>query len=272
MHLYHGIRKQTSLLLICTAGVLARLGDREGVRFALHERPLLHIAILSAATNRHKRDACRRTWIRDLPSGMSAVFMVLTSSDDSVQDQLFEESVLHKDIHFVRAAEGYYNIPYSTMSAIASASTRASYIMKCDDDTFVRVSQILERLRRSSNPKYWVWGTISRGARPNRSGKWAITKKEYTADTYPPYPHGPGYILSADLASWLASHPLSTFMKFEDVAMGMWIDSARQAGLPVVIESGNFPLVCSSSGFIAHYISPAQMHCLYAGRKNCCDS
>ena len=271
MHLNHCPCKTTSLLFLCTAGVLARLGDREGVRFALHERPLLHIAILSATNNRHKRDACRNTWIRDLPSDMSAVFMVLAPSDKSAQDQLFQESILHKDIHFVRAGEGYYQIPYSTMSAVASASSRASFIMKCDDDTFVHVQQILERLRQASNPTYWVWGTISSGARPNRSGKWAITRQEYPADTYPPYPHGPGYILSANLAAWLASHPLSTFMKFEDVAMGMWIDSARRAGVPVVMENGNFPLACSTSGYIAHYIGPAQMHCLYLGRKNCCN-
>ena len=250
--------------------VYARLGDREGVRFALHERPLLHIAILSAAKNRRKRDACRDTWLHDLPPGITATFMVLSSSDEHIVEDVYRESTVHQDIHFVRAAEGYYQIPHSTMSAIAGASTRAAYLLKCDDDTFVRVDKILQRLRQPSNPRFWLWGTITRDGGPARGGKWGMTKAEYPADSYPPFPHGPGYIISTALASWMASHPLKTFIKLEDVAVGVWVDSARRAGLPVVIEDGHFPVECSNRGFIAHYVSPKQMHCLWAGGQHCC--
>jgi hypothetical protein len=257
-------------LALITACIPALFGDKEDRVYMLHEKPLLHIAILSAAANRDKRDACRETWLRDLPSGVTATFMVLASKDPATVEHLYLENARHGDIHFVRSEEGYHQIPHSTMSAIAGASSRAAYLMKCDDDTYVRVGLIVYRLRRPGNPKFWLWGTISRGDRPARGGKWAITHHEYPHQTYPPFAHGPGYIVSGPLANWLASHPLKTFIKLEDVAMGIWVESARLAGVPVKVEHGHFPMGCSPRGFIAHYVSPDKMRCLWAGRTNCC--
>ena len=250
--------------------VLARFGDKEGRAYALHAKPLLHIAILSAASNYEKRMACRETWLNDLPRGVTAVFMVLASNDPATVERLYKESTVHRDIHFVRATEGYYQITHGTMSAVAGAYTRAEYLMKCDDDTFVRVHAVVRKLREPNHAKFWLYGTISWKAGPGRTGKWGLSRKEYPGKTFPPFAHGPGYIVSAPLGNWLAAHPIKKYIKLEDVAMGVWVDSARQAGVPVVIEHGHFATGCSNRGFISHYMSADQMRCMATGRLNCC--
>jgi hypothetical protein len=77
-------------------------------------------------------------------------------------------------------------------------------------------------------------------------------------------------VLSADLVHWLAAHQPKVYIKLEDVNMGMWVDSAVKAGVPVKIENGHFPTGCSHGGLISHYTSPAQMLCLASGKKTCC--
>ena len=236
---------------------------------ALHEKPLLHFVILSAAANIDRRDACRETWLKDLPAGVTASFMVLNKGlVPEVTERLYQESVAHGDIRFVHEQPGYYQLTHSTMSAMTEQ--RAAYIMKCDDDTFVRVDKILVRLRRTGNPKYWLWGTISSNEKVFRSGKWGISKASYPHATYPPFAHGPGYVISGPLANWLAAHPMKEYIKLEDVATAIAVNSAVKAGVPVKIEHGNFPLGCSHTGFIAHYVNPAMMRCLYRKEVKCC--
>ena len=254
---------------LCVLVILARFGDKQGEAYPLHARPPLHIAILSAAKHNTKRKACRDTWLRNLPAGVTASFMILPAADPAVAERLYNESVAHRDIHFVRGKEGYYEITHSTMSAVVSLRQRARYIMKCDDDTYVRVEMILERLRRGT-PQYWLWATVGRGVKPQRSGKWGLTLDEYPGKTYPPFPHGPGYVLSADLVHWLAAHQPKVHIKLEDVNMGVWVNSAVKAGVPVKIEDGSFPTGCSEKYLISHYTSPAQMHCLARREKKCC--
>lgn len=49
------------------------------------------------------------------------------------------------------------------------------YIMKCDDDTFVRVDAVIEEARRVNSEKSLYAGKMNYYHTPLRSGKWAVT-------------------------------------------------------------------------------------------------
>lgn len=51
----------------------------------------------------------------------------------------------------------------------------AAYIMKCDDDTFVRVDTVLKELGGVSSGKSLYMGNLNLLHRPLRTGKWAVT-------------------------------------------------------------------------------------------------
>jgi hypothetical protein len=51
----------------------------------------------------------------------------------------------------------------------------AKYVMKCDDDTFVRIDSVLDQVKNVGNDKSVYVGSINYFHRPLRSGKWAVT-------------------------------------------------------------------------------------------------
>lgn len=51
----------------------------------------------------------------------------------------------------------------------------AKYIMKCDDDTFVRIDSILDEVRAKHIPERLYMGSMNELHRPLRTGKWAVT-------------------------------------------------------------------------------------------------
>jgi hypothetical protein len=51
----------------------------------------------------------------------------------------------------------------------------AKYVMKCDDDTFVRVDRVLEEVKAAAVGHGLYMGSMNEFHRPLRSGKWAVT-------------------------------------------------------------------------------------------------
>ncbi|XP_073266307.1 hydroxyproline O-galactosyltransferase GALT2 [Populus alba] len=103
----------------------------------------------------------------------------------------------------------------------------AAYIMKCDDDTFVRVDTVLKEIDRTSPNKSLYMGNLNLLHRPLRNGKWAVTFEEWPEEVYPPYANGPGYVISTDIAKFvIAQHGKRSLrlFKMEDVSMGMWVE------------------------------------------------
>ena len=52
---------------------------------------------------------------------------------------------------------------------------QAKYVMKCDDDTFVRIDAVLDQVKKVKNGGSIYVGNINYYHRPLRSGKWAVT-------------------------------------------------------------------------------------------------
>lgn len=102
----------------------------------------------------------------------------------------------------------------------------AKYIMKTDDDAFVRIDEVISSLKKS-DPHGLLYGLISFQSSPHRDkdSKWFISPKvflsnylhgdiigcfsypwetqEWPNEVYPPWAHGPGYIISRDIAKFV---------------------------------------------------------------------
>ncbi|KAL5654723.1 hypothetical protein ACJX0J_034042, partial [Zea mays] len=100
----------------------------------------------------------------------------------------------------------------------------ATNIMKCDDDTFVRVDVVLRHIKLNNGDKPLYMGNLNLLHRPLRTGKCAVTNEEWPEDIYPPYANGPGYVIYGDIAKFIVSQHANQSLRMEDVSMGLWVE------------------------------------------------
>lgn len=72
---------------------------------------------------------------------------------------------------------GYYSCIESTqeVSSFQVHTAAAKYIMKCDDDTFVRVDAVINEACKVASDRSLYVGNINYYHKPLRYGKWAVT-------------------------------------------------------------------------------------------------
>lgn len=61
------------------------------------------------------------------------------------------------------------------MFSLQVQNVTAAYIMKCDDDTFIRVDTVLKEIRGVSPNRSLYMGNLNLLHRPLRTGKWAVS-------------------------------------------------------------------------------------------------
>lgn len=200
-----------------------------------------------------------------------------------MNEDLLKEADFFGDIVIVPFVDSYDLVVLKTI-AICDYVARvvpAKYVMKCDDDTFVRLDSVMAEVKKISDGRSFYLGNMNYFHRPLREGKWAVSYEEWPIEEYPPYADGAGYIVSSDIANFVASEMekgrLNLF-KMEDVSMGMWVGRFNSSGnavayvhSPRLCQSG-----CADDYLTAHYQSPAQMVCLWEklrqGRPQCCNA
>ncbi|KAK9277978.1 hypothetical protein L1049_027535 [Liquidambar formosana] len=245
----------------------------------------LFIGILSAGNHFAERMAVRKSWMQHeliKSSKVVARFFVALHARKEVNVELKKEAEFFGDIVIVPYMDTYDLVVLKTV-AICEYGVRtvsAQYIMKCDDDTFVRVDAVIEEAKKVPGGRSLYVGNINYYHKPLRYGKWAVTYEEWPEEDYPPYANGPGYILSFDIARYIVSefekHKLRLF-KMEDVSMGMWVGQFNSSNPVEYIHSFKFcQFGCIEDYFTAHYQSPRQMICMWdklqqQGRPQCCN-
>ncbi|OEL33004.1 Hydroxyproline O-galactosyltransferase GALT6 [Dichanthelium oligosanthes] len=200
-----------------------------------------------------------------------------------VNEDLMKEADFFGDIVIVPFVDSYDLVVLKTI-AICDYVARvvpAKYVMKCDDDTFIRLDSVMAEVKKISDDKSLYLGNMNYYHRPLREGKWAVSYEEWPREEYPPYADGAGYIVSSDIANFVASEMEKgrlTLFKMEDVSMGMWVgrfDGSRNA-VAYVHSPRFFQSGCVDDYLTAHYQSPAQMVCLWEklrqGRPQCCNA
>ncbi|KAK9267448.1 hypothetical protein L1049_009874 [Liquidambar formosana] len=244
----------------------------------------LFVGVLSATNHFAERMAVRKTWMQSSAIRSSDVvvrFFVALNPRKEVNAVLKKEAAYFGDIVILPFMDRYELVVLKTIAICEYGvqNVTASYIMKCDDDTFVRVDTVLKEIEGISPKRSLYMGNLNLLHRPLRSGKWAVAYEEWPQEVYPPYANGPGYIISSDIAKFVISQhgnrSLRLF-KMEDVSMGMWVEQFNSS--TVVQYSHNWKFCqygCMEDYYTAHYQSPRQMICLWdqlaRGRAHCCN-
>lgn len=64
---------------------------------------------------------------------------------------------------------------FSFFVCLQVRTVAAKYIMKCDDDTFVRVDAVIKEARKVRRHRSLYIGNMNYYHKPLRYGKWAVT-------------------------------------------------------------------------------------------------
>ncbi|XP_008777124.2 hydroxyproline O-galactosyltransferase GALT6-like [Phoenix dactylifera] len=243
----------------------------------------LFIGILSAGNHFAERMAVRKSWMSAVrkSSNVVARFFVALHGRKEVNVELKKEAEFFGDIVIVPFMDNYDLVVLKTVAICEYGvhTVSAKYIMKCDDDTFVRVDSVIKEVKKISGDRTLYVGNMNYYHRPLRSGKWAVTTEEWPEEVYPPYANGPGYVVSSDIARFIVSefesHTVRLF-KMEDVSMGMWVEKFNSSRPVTYLHNLKFcQFGCIDDYYTAHYQSPRQMICLWdklqAGKPQCCN-
>ncbi|MQM11742.1 hypothetical protein Taro_044652 [Colocasia esculenta] len=238
------------------------------------KRLFLLVGVFSTGNNFERRMAIRRSWMqyKAVRSGDVAVrFFTGLHKNKQVNLELWKEAQMYGDIQLMPFVDYYSLITLKTV-AICMFGTKilpAKYIMKTDDDAFVRIDEVTSILKKS-RPSGLLYGLISFDSAPHRDkdSKWFISTEEWPHAQYPPWAHGPGYIISRDIAKFVVhGHQelnLQLF-KLEDVAMGIWIQEFKKTGQEIDYANDDrfHNAGCEGDYILAHYQGPRLMLCLW---------
>ncbi|KAG7979297.1 hypothetical protein I3843_05G123800 [Carya illinoinensis] len=239
------------------------------------QRPLdLFIGVFSTANNFKRRMAVRRTWMQypAVRSGAAAVrFFVGLHKNQIVNEELWDEARTYGDVQLMPFVDYYSLITWKTLAicVFGTEVVSAKFVMKTDDDAFVRVDEVLASLNRINVTLGLLYGLINSDSRPHRNpeSKWYISPEEWPEERYPAWAHGPGYVVSHDIAKeiyWRYQKGNLKMFKLEDVAMGIWIAEMKEI-LKVRYENDEriHNEGCKDGYVVAHYQGPREMLCLW---------
>ena len=197
----------------------------------------------------------------------------------STAAQLESESRMFRDLVILEGVrEAYFNISYQTLEIFRQSAGRAgvTHVLKAADDTFVRVAA----LRGASAPHRavahlclgWVENPGG-GPHRDRGSRWYVSADEWPGERYPPWAHGAGYVLGAELAAEVGRRIAPTrLFKLEDVAVGDWVERvAAERGWRVDYATDmrfNFD-GCQRGDVLSHYITALGQRCLHSHAGAC---
>ncbi|EOA30111.1 hypothetical protein CARUB_v10013222mg [Capsella rubella] len=247
----------------------------------------LLVGVFSTGNNFKRRMALRRSWMQyeAVRFGKVAVrFLIGLHTNEKVNIEMWKEAKAYGDIQFMPFVD-YYGLLSLKTVALCILGTKvipAKYIMKTDDDAFVRIDELLSSLKEKPSSAL-LYGLISFASSPDREqrSKWFIRKEEWPLESYPPWAHGPGYIISHDIAKFVVKghrqRDLRLF-KLEDVAMGIWIQQFNQTikRVKYINDKRFHNSGCKSSYILVHYQTPRLILCLWENLQKekqsiCCE-
>ena len=218
---------ESNAVMIATMKI-SQVATTEGFKFG-STFLLILIPILPASSG--SRDLVRSTWYRgygDSEDVMLRFVMGVNGLDQSMMTQLQEENERYGDIVFITDfTESTQALTNKTIAMMkwASDNVNFTYMMKCDDDTYVYVDNVISELKRRPRTTRLYYGVMAMNTTPiaDPTNKWYDTTWNLSA-VYLPYARGGGYILSHDLILLLAKQ--SKRLKWhlnEDVSVGSWL-------------------------------------------------
>ncbi|XP_015520626.1 beta-1,3-galactosyltransferase 1 isoform X1 [Neodiprion pinetum] len=190
--------------------------------------PILIIVVCSSVSNQKARDAIRDTWanktiLENYNATVEVAFLVGESSNDTLNENIENESLQYKDIIQEKFQDSYNNLTIKSIMMLKWVTLncgQAKYLMKTDDDMFVNVPVLIRLLQARPKANGALMGSLICRAKPitDSKNKWFMPKYMYAEKMYPNYLSGTGYVMSLDVASKLYATALDTQLIYlEDV-------------------------------------------------------
>ncbi|XP_048205761.1 beta-1,3-galactosyltransferase 6 [Perognathus longimembris pacificus] len=230
----------------------------------------LAVLVASAPRAAERRRAVRSTWLgagrRGAPGDVWARFVVGGAGLGAEERRALElEQARHGDLLLLPALrDAYENLTAKVLAMLCWLDEHVAFefVLKADDDSFVRLDALLAdlRAREPARRRRLYWGFFSGRGRVKPGGRWREAAWQL-CDFYLPYALGGGYVLSADLVRYLrgAREFLSAWHS-EDVSLGAWL-------APVDVRREHDPRFdteyksrgCSNQYLVTHKQSPEDM-------------
>ena len=190
---------------------------------------LLVVVVLSTVHGKDRRDAIRQTWMRghqDIKPAVMVKFVIgtLDLPPSDLEALMAEEHTHHDLLLLSQLVESYHNLTRKVLYTFqwADENLKFSYLLKCDDDSYVRLNTMTQELARRTSTTGLYWGRIFKPT-PMSSGKWA-ENKWFLCDHYLPYAMGGGYVISSDLIHRVTVNADGIQLyNSEDVSVGVWL-------------------------------------------------
>lgn len=150
---------------------------------------------------------------------------------DSVREAVMEEQRVYADLLLLPdLIDSYENLTTKLLQSLAYINTNDdfSYLLKCDDDTYVKLDILSQdlldydtQLRRKTTDVELYWGYFNGRAQVKTSGKWKEADFNL-CQHYLPYALGGGYVISRNLTKYLADNRdrLRTYLS-EDITVSL---------------------------------------------------
>ncbi|XP_067391228.1 beta-1,3-galactosyltransferase 2-like [Emydura macquarii macquarii] len=236
------------------ASSASELNDAQPFRFIINERdickdrtPFLILLIATKADEKHHREAIRKTWGNEsvVPGVKVVRLFMLGVNDKDENEALLRESRQYHDIIQQDFLDTYKNLTLKTIMGLKWIVTYcggASFVMKTDIDVFVNTEYLIQKLLKPLMPlsQYFFTGYLMREAQPHRNNasKWYVPKEVYSAERYPDFCSGTGYVFSGSLAAKIVNaFSKVKFIYLEDVYVALCLE---KEGIDMVPPPHNY--------------------------------
>ena len=238
------------------------------------------VGVLSYIGEFDRRKTIRKTWGRDMSlfnaesccASFDVRFFV------SVPDKSFNRGMLrylysevenYGDVVMLKhSVEDYHKITDKTLEIMRMANARGGFthVVKTDTDTYIRVPPMADLIRGMPASRALL-GKLNVDGVPYRNGKWGMDEADYPFSDYPKYAQGSLYIVTADIAAWIASSMrINSHLKIEDVSMGMWLMFYGK-DVTYVNDSRLRETGCEEGDITSHYQTPHMMECIHSRNR-----
>ncbi|GJN15541.1 hypothetical protein PR202_gb02462 [Eleusine coracana subsp. coracana] len=183
--------------------------DEEAKEFSLL------VGVLTMPKRRERRDIVRMAYaLQPPPPARVDVRFVFCNVTDPVDAALLAVEIQrHGDVLVLNCTENMNDgKTYAYLSSVPRifASSPYDYVMKTDDDTYLRVAPLAEELRTKPRQDVYLGYGYPMGGQPM------------------PFMHGMGYVVSWDVATWVATAgeilDRNDTMGPEDLMVGKWLN------------------------------------------------